>query len=174
MPNYNHTDPPSVLVRNHFRKYGAAMRPKRERQRYRYQYQPPTHGMGYTYPYQGALYNTMLEAEFYTWWGVKSGMSNWSLCRACRMVCYGQNDRKLHTARYHCGLALYRAFRLLQADKKCLICGKDTEGTRYGVPICSEPCCDEWKYNEHHKSREILEEALRLSGWIDPTERVRA
>ena len=116
------------------------------------------------------LSGNLEEYEYRFWIGDNLSQSLRSTCRACGEVCYGRDDRMRHKSRgkeiytsdVSCLYVLTQCYKTLLYKRKCLVCGKETYGEKWGIPLCKDECLQTWKFDEH-KSYPELE--LELMDW---------
>jgi hypothetical protein len=81
-------------------------------------------------------------------------------CRCCNAVYMDRVNRRAHLAETGCSKKLVAAFKLLQADKICVICSAATTKEKWGVPLCGEGCIKMWC--EEESQPQALQLALDL------------
>jgi len=91
--------------------------------------------------------------EYRYWIGTELAGDTWGMCRCCRLVVAGSNNRNMHKidAKHKfqgvsCCALLDEAYAELRSLGKCVICKQQTSSTVYDVPLCSEYCIRQWKF----------------------------
>jgi len=173
MPNL--TKPPLSLLQAVIRPYGARLPKKPSRWGYRDYTKSFWDGTKWVDKKDDkaivTVYNSiggLQDCDFFYWWGSDVRSSNYSMCRVCQTICFGQRERDLHLANLvrGCRRYIYNAFECLRRDKRCAVCDMVTTRIRLGVYLCTEACEMLWKY-DHTKSSKSLKEALRIVGYKD-------
>lgn len=99
--------------------------------------------------------------------------SNWATCRACKQDLFTVEARKAHFKNHRdpsgtsCAVKIVAAMVLLQKDQACVMCDQRTTKVRWGFPICSDRCLDDWKFStvvNQAFNHAMLEAARR--GWV--------
>lgn len=94
--------------------------------------------------------------------GAKEPSSQYSRCRACRMVLCGQAERAEHLKQFKCTLWLTESCKVLNllphavvklgaiTKRECVSCGQITTNSLWGWPICDRPkaCIENWMFDE--------------------------
>jgi hypothetical protein len=114
--------------------------------------------------------NSLLEADFFAWYGTMNPQSNWASCRVCKQITWAREAREAHERdkTKNCRHFLWEALKKLRKDKRCVVCGAKTKDFKHSVFLCSVDCLDIWKHEENNfQGRKALQEALRLVGWKD-------
>lgn len=100
----------------------------------------------------------------YRFWAVDLNIGQTAImaqtCRGCSAVYYTKKGRQTHMNAIKCTVKLTQAYLLLQRDKKCVICNKQTRRQVWGVPLCDGACQKVWC--EEIEKPESLEAALQL------------
>lgn len=98
--------------------------------------------------------------RFFT--GAKEPSSQYSRCRACRMILCGQAERVEHLKQFKCTLWLAESYKVLNllpnalvsigaiSKRECVSCGQVTTHSLWGLPICDKPkhCIENWMFDE--------------------------
>lgn len=115
------------------------------------------------------------ENELRFWYGTANRVSYWSQCRMCNIVTYSAYDREQHKKGLmgvsHCTENLRIIYEYLLGRGHCAVCGKATPQARWGVPMCSPTCVDNWKFGNRDlvpsiaTAAEFLKHKNRL--WIE-------
>lgn len=84
----------------------------------------------------------------YRFWRVelnanRTGITN-VVCRACQEILLTKTGRERHKEMKGCYQTLVEAYRLLLADQICVICNAATTQRRWGLPMCSMRCEEQW------------------------------
>lgn len=66
---------------------------------------------------------------------------DWAQCRECMVVCRSEELRKKHQKSMECTKILVRAYKLLLAKKKCVVCNGHTTAQKWGIPMCAFGDC---------------------------------
>lgn len=98
-------------------------------------------------------------------------------CRCCNAVYMNRVNRLAHLKESGCSKKLVAAFKLLQADKMCVICNTSTTREKWGVPLCSEGCIKTWCEEESqpvalHLALDLLDYREGQNGVQGRTEKV--
>ena len=89
--------------------------------------------------------------EEYRFWGVEVQREKpvIATCRFCQTMQYSKTARKTHIKDKQCTTKLIKVYSLLLRDSKCVICNKQTNGSKWGVPLCEIGLCmDLWCHDE--------------------------
>lgn len=81
-------------------------------------------------------------------------------CRCCHMIYMDRVNRRAHLRETGCSKKLVGAFKLLQADQRCVICNNRSTKEKWGVPLCDDTCIKRW--TEEEAQPLALEAALEL------------
>ena len=106
-------------------------------------------GQNYTYSEAGNLEDW----EYRFWVGMKHQQATYSLCKCCRTVVHGKNDRADHKKHWgetedSCMKRLQEAYKLIKKEGNCVCCKKKTYEEKWGLPLCSRVCQAEWKFSD--------------------------
>ena len=69
--------------------------------------------------------------------------TSWAQCRECMVVCRSEELRKKHQKSMECTKILVKAYKLLLAGKKCVVCDGHTTAQKWGIPMCAIGDCRE-------------------------------
>lgn len=106
-----------------------------------------------------------LDTTQYRYWvGHLLTTSPFAMCRACETSVYSKtemiahkDDRKFWIGDSCCTVLLNRAYKNLLNKGNCIVCGSNTMGARWGIPMCSAACIQKWKFQTGRSSRLIME-----------------
>lgn len=99
----------------------------------------------------------------FRFWGVYLNIYNVvqkCTCRNCGGVVISQHLRRHHSEVLECYDKLVKAYNLLELDSKCVICNVKTSSRKWGVPLCSKKCVNDWCF--HTIRPESVSAALEL------------
>jgi hypothetical protein len=82
------------------------------------------------------------------------------VCRCCGCMRIKGEDRKAHQQISGCAGKLVEAYKLLNLDKKCIVCDEPTRNQEWGIPICGETCKRGWCFFSVQQA--ALKDALML------------
>jgi len=68
-------------------------------------------------------------------------------CRQCGGIVLSNTMRRTHSDTLGCYDQLVEAYKLLQRDKRCVICDNVTTKQKWGVPLCSSTCIEKWCFD---------------------------
>lgn len=79
----------------------------------------------------------------------KDNLPEYGICRACGSSVKMFEGRRKHGMTNSCNVKLTKAFsKLLNAEKKCMICNNSTTKQKFGVLLCGDECMKEWLYGQ--------------------------
>lgn len=93
----------------------------------------------------------------YRFWGVQLGKLthtnvesvNATICRFCGFASYAKSGRKTHTKERQCTIKLISCYADLLKRGDCVVCGKPTYDSKWGLPLHTDSnCMDEWMHEE--------------------------
>lgn len=87
-------------------------------------------------------WGNLLNDDFRYWVGASDSGNKYSRCRLCGLVCLGEEERNVHRDRSTCRQDMVRVLNILRVKNRCVTCEKQTQGTRWGVPLCSDYACE--------------------------------
>jgi len=93
---------------------------------------------------------SLMEEEYRFWIGSREAYSTWGQCRRCGKMAYNTSERRAHsdeTPYPNCNTRLVMAYNELLKKRQCLVCqGGSGAKARWGIPLCSQACVEEWKF----------------------------
>lgn len=114
-----------------------------------------------------------LDSWMYRFWiGTKYVKGSTRICKCCRKAGYTKafSDEHNNDQSPSCYRRLVDAYKSLINRKLCVCCGSNTFRQEWGVPLCSDICVSEWKFNQVIRWK-LLEAALReTGGFITPVD----
>lgn len=84
--------------------------------------------------------------EYRYYVGKMSEQYLFATCRFCEAVIGGPVNRKNHETGY-CKENLLIIYRLLREKGNCVVCDKKTNYSKWGIPLCTIPCENEWRFS---------------------------
>jgi hypothetical protein len=112
------------------------------------------------------LANTLCNFEHweYRFWRIELNSNQTDIanvvCRCCQEILLTKTGRQRHKENKGCYNTLVEAYKLLLADKICVICNKETLQKRWGIPMCCMKCENIWLHEQEQP--EALAAALML------------
>lgn len=93
---------------------------------------------------EGVVHNLPNE-DYRIWFG--RAHSGWcsATCRWCGAICHTKETRNAHLLNGTCDTHLLAIYRILRKDGNCACCDDRTTKAKWGVPLCSDECVDEWR-----------------------------
>lgn len=111
-----------------------------------------------------------LDNWMYRYWiGTKYVNGSMRICKCCRMAGYTELFQHEHADKHtpSCCRRLTDAYKRMIHNKLCAVCASNTHRQEYGVPLCTDACISEWKFNQRVRWK-LVEEALQATGGFIP------